>query len=258
MNFTPSLIAAAVGLALLGDAAAASSVTLTGVVRDFSASHPNMQSTVDGLRPGLVATTLDADGKPSLAVANPGGSFTDQDDFAQWYRDVDGINTAIAFDILLTPNAGGMLEFSDSTFFPINGMGFGNEGRSNNYHFTYEVSAQIAFTDPTQSFAFTGDDDLWVFVDDQLVLDLGGVHPAVSGSFSGADLAALGLNANTNYDMTIFFAERHTTQSNFKIQTTFVTTPAPAPSPVPLPAALPLLLAGLGGLGAIARRRKTS
>ena len=84
------------------------------------------------------------------------------------------------------------------------------------------------------------------------------MHPAVSGSFSGADLAALGLNANTNYDMTIFFAERHTTQSNFKIQTTFVTTPAPAPSPVPLPAALPLLLAGLGGLGAIARRRKTS
>lgn len=258
MNYTPSLVAAAIGFALLADPASASSVTLTGVVRDFRDTHPNMQRAVDGLRPGLVKSTLDADGRPELAVANPGGSFTNQADFAQWYRDVDGINTAIDFDILLTQNAGGMLEYSNSNFFPINNAGFGNEGRANNYHFTYEVSAQIAFTDTAQSFAFTGDDDLWVFVDDRLVLDLGGVHSAATGSFTGADLAALGLIADTNYSMSIFFAERHTTQSNFKIQTNFVTTGQPGPAPVPLPAALPLLLAGIAGLGLVAHRRKAA
>ncbi len=258
MNFTPSFIAAVFGVALLVDPAAAASVTLTGVVRDFRDTHPNMQRAIDGVRPGLVQSTLDADGKPALAVASPGGSFTNQADFAQWYRDVDGVNTALEFDILLTPNAGGMLEYSNSSFFPVNGLGFGNQGRANNYHFTFELAAQIAFTDVAQTFAFTGDDDLWVFVDDRLVLDLGGVHSAASGSFSGANLAALGLSANTNYDMKIFFAERHTTQSTFRIQTNFVTTPQPGPAPIPLPAALPLLLAGIGGLGLVARRRKAA
>jgi len=258
MNFYPSIAAAAVGLALLADSAAASSVTLTGVVRDFKEEHPNMQRAIDGVRTGIVKSTLDADGKPELAVASPGGSFTNQDDFAEWYRDVPTVNINIPFDITLTQNADGLLEYSNTSFFPINDQGFGNEERNNNYHFTYELSAKIAFSNTMQSFAFTGDDDLWVFVDDRLVLDLGGVRPAVSGSFTGADLAALGLIADTNYDMKIFFAERHTTQSSFTIQTNFVTTPQPGPAPIPLPAALPLLLAGIGGLGIVARRRKSA
>lgn len=258
MKLFPVLSTAALGVVLLTGSATASSLTLTGVVRDFKDTHPNMQRAIDGVRPGLVETTLDADGKPELAVASPGGSFTNQADFAQWYRDVDGVNTAISHDITLTENADGLLEFTDNSFFPINGQGFGNEGRSNNYHFTFEVMAQLAFTDVSQSFTFTGDDDLWVFVDDKLVLDLGGVHGAATASFDGSDLAGLGLSADTNYDMKIFFAERHTTQSNFSIQTNFVTTQQPGPAPIPLPAALPMLLAGIGGLGVIARRRKTA
>jgi fibro-slime domain-containing protein len=70
-------------------------------------------------------------------------------------------------------------------------------------------------------FGFEGDDDLWVFVNDQLGIDLGGVHGPLSGQIDMDALAGqLGLQIGGMYDLDFFFAERHTTQSNFEITTT--------------------------------------
>jgi fibro-slime domain-containing protein len=104
-------------------------------------------------------------------------------------------------------------------FFPIEGQGFGNPGGSpdRNFHFTFELHTEFTYDDDgAQYFSFLGDDDVWVFINGQLVIDLGGVHSAIE---QGVDLTRLDLTDGETYALDFFFAERHRTQSNFRFQT---------------------------------------
>ena len=72
------------------------------------------------------------------------------------------------------------------------------------------------------SFSFRGDDDLWIYINGKLAIDLGGVHGAESKTVNLDDYAQeLGIEPGNSYSFDLFFAERHRTQSNFKFQTTF-------------------------------------
>ncbi|MFO8072415.1 MAG: fibro-slime domain-containing protein, partial [Polyangia bacterium] len=56
---------------------------------------------------------------------------------------------------------------------------------------------------------------------DLLVIDIGGVHGPLSSEADFDELAAeLGIEQGVAYDLDFFFAERHTTQSTFRIDTT--------------------------------------
>lgn len=71
-----------------------------------------------------------------------------------------------------------------------------------------------------ESFTFSGDDDLWIFVNRHLAIDLGGVHDAKSATIDFDGRAAeLGLAAGGRYELSVFQAERHTPGSNFRIDT---------------------------------------
>jgi fibro-slime domain-containing protein len=242
-SYRRAVVTAAAGLAFISASAFAATLTLTGTIRDFAnpaggtlglSAHPDFEAFIGGPQTGMVASTLDAQGKPVFIGAPGFGSVSSAASFAQWYRDTPGVNASKQFSITLNgPDApGSILTYSNSSFFPIDNDLNGNQGRDHNFHFTYELAGTFGYQAGTgQSFSFTGDDDVWVFLNGQLAIDLGGIHGAVSATVD-LDTAApsLGLQDGQNYAFNMFFAERHTSASNFRIDTSLPVQTIPEPS----------------------------
>jgi fibro-slime domain-containing protein len=152
-----------------------------------------------------------------MGIADSGG-IDSSTSFAQWFRDTPGVNLSKDLNIEFGLGDHGVYTFEDNDFFPIDGDLLGNVGRAHNYHFTFELQTEFTYKANTgQLFTFTGDDDVWVFVGDRLVIDIGGVHSAVSQT---VDMDRLDLVDGETYTLSFFFAERHTTESHFRIDTT--------------------------------------
>lgn len=98
------------------------------------------------------------------------------------------------------------------SFFPFNTLGDHKywgipqiSEKSPDFHFGMTMSAK--FIQPKDGkingnnmvFEFSGDDDVWVYIDGVLVLDIGGIHNEVLGSINFADgTVKVGSNINTN------------------------------------------------------------
>jgi len=189
---------------------------LQGTIRDFQQSHPDFEYVIQ-VDPGIVEEDLGPDGKPVYAGNPTTPTTTGQENFDQWYRDVDGVNIAIPLAIPLSPNGDGTFTYDNSSFFPIDGQGWDNEGNPHNYHFTYEIRTQFEYQGG-EVFSFTGDDDLFVFINGKLAMDLGGVHGALNASVDlDAEAGYLGITVGESYPLDFFFAERHLSESNFRI-----------------------------------------
>jgi len=219
--------------------------TLDVIYRDFNESHPDFEAPFAGdvVRRGLIETTLGTDQKPVFKdrvghpplMGSPTAINTDwnptmpviasADSFKQWYNTSD-VNRAFVKQLVLTESTPGtgIFGYESSSFFPLTPTeGFGLTPKGNdqgmNFLFTTEIHVQFKYS-AGQKFTFRGDDDLWIFVNRQLALDLGSMHNAEEGTIDfDAQAASLNIVIGGSYNMDVFHAERHTRASNFKITT---------------------------------------
>lgn len=114
-------------------------------------------------------------------------------------------------------------------FFGIDDRGYGNEPDSvdswtnpgHNYGFSMELHHKFIYRRGLR-FNFLGDDDVWVFINDSLMIDLGGLHQSLEKGISLDGLSGW-LKEDSVYSLDLFYCERHTTGSNIRITTNIFT-----------------------------------
>lgn len=165
--------------------------------------------------------------------------FEPVDRFSDWYEDRSAdVNRPFLIDLTFERGEDGFYRYRNEKFFPLDqGARFAKVGAGasdpfghlqvgskdevdlaqHNYGFTMELHGTFKYeSGKGQVIKVKGDDDVWIYINDRIALDLGGMHPAQSGTI---DLDGLGLTSGQTYNLDVFFAERSIASSKLHIET---------------------------------------
>jgi fibro-slime domain-containing protein len=176
---------------------ATSPLYISGVVRSFSATHPDFRTGRTGLVTGAVLEQLGSNFKPLLRSPVPAG-FSTREHFDEWFTTTAGVNEAQVWSLMLAETAAqsGVFQYTSNAFLPLG---------STKPFFTFNFYIHFQF-EPGRSLQFTSADDLWVFANSRRVVDLGGVHTPLSATLA---FDSLGLQPGEWFELDLFYAHRH-------------------------------------------------
>ena len=194
---------------------------------------------------GMVENTLDAESKPvkkfyagtpSPNCQNwqpgycPGCGWYNRD-MHKWFRSGNDV-VEIRIKLPFLHQGNGKYHYSNWSFYPLDTLNTSlthtgkeqwNKATGHNLGFCMEIKTTFQYNASTASnisLNFVGDDDLWIFINKQLVLDGGGVHWQ---SFLNFNLKTegdrLGLTSGNTYPMDIFYCERREVDSRLEFTT---------------------------------------
>lgn len=200
--------------------------------------------------PGIIAG-LDKDNyKNVIFNVDEPGLFSDEkktgktilNDYKLSFNKKDNGNNAITYTLESVTSPSGDVTYAGDNFFPLNnaksntldkGYAQPDGQKAINYYFgmRYDLSFTLNGYTGDLLYKFTGDDDLWVFLDGELVLDLGGIHPECGGD---VDLWKVGpladelkmtgdkelLDGTVKHTLTVLYMERGGNESNCNMQFT--------------------------------------
>jgi fibro-slime domain-containing protein len=177
------------------------------IARDFAGTHEDFDNASDWTA-YEVTSPIDMTRKPTKSSDN-GPLLLDE-----WYQNLEGVNLPFAVDLWLEP-VGETFVFDSAAFFPL--ADFGNMDA---YFFSTELHTNFEYKGG-EVFTFRGDDDVLVYINGHIAVNLSGVHTAQEGSVALDEVAAtFGLTLGGVYTFDLFQAERQASESNFRLETT--------------------------------------
>ncbi|MBR3229079.1 hypothetical protein IKF67_02520 [Candidatus Saccharibacteria bacterium] len=186
------------------------------------------------LEPGIVDYYLSED---YLPVAK-GGELTSNrglTDLTRWFSNVAGKSQSYTGNISIS-YVGTEFSYENDNFYPLDDITFsaGDRVNTDGHNHLFTMSFAVPFTllkSGEESFEITADDDTFVYVGNELAIDMGGIHDAETGklliSESGEVYTAIGdqefaysgadVSSNSSI-IRIFHADRDSSDSVFKIK----------------------------------------
>jgi len=161
--------------------------------------------------------------------------------FHLWFRDTATINlrrqvpmlflaTGNPYEFYYNSSQPQNFAWTHDGWFPVS-EDLWQEGVWGNKNYAFSTEIYLRFTyEAGATFQFSGDDDVYIFINNKLALDIGGLHPevdcAIGPGYACGPLYldqkanALGITVGNSYNFHVFNLERHTAGSNFILTTT--------------------------------------